>query len=130
MDTCKEHHHHDHQHGPGCGHLAINHAAHTDYLHDGHLHHIHGTHVDEHVLESVPRTPPNAPRITSVPGMIEAMSMVLLAGISRFRMAAMWIIWLTATCIIRMAITVIFMDCWRCSPSLAPDQLFDIPASR
>ncbi len=51
MNTCKEHHNHDHQHGPGCGHLAINHAGHTDYLHDGHLHHIHGTHVDEHVLE-------------------------------------------------------------------------------
>lgn len=30
---------HDHQHGPGCGHTAINHDDHVDYLHDGHLHH-------------------------------------------------------------------------------------------
>lgn len=89
MDTCKEHHHHDHQHGPGCGHLAINHAGHTDYLHDGHLHHIHGTHVDEHVLEISAANPAQCTPITPVPGMIEAMSTVPLAGISRFRMATM-----------------------------------------
>ena len=51
MSSCKEHQNHEHQHGPGCGHLAINHSGHTDYLHDGHLHHVHGDHVDEHVLE-------------------------------------------------------------------------------
>jgi hypothetical protein len=27
-----------HQHGFACGHVAIIHAGHTDYLHDGHLH--------------------------------------------------------------------------------------------
>src|SRR5262249_3053580 len=37
-------------HGPGCGHVAIEHAGHTDYLHAGHLHHPHGDHVDEHAL--------------------------------------------------------------------------------
>ena len=31
---------HAHQHGPGCGHTAIQHNGHTDYLHDGHLHHM------------------------------------------------------------------------------------------
>jgi hypothetical protein len=30
---------HDHQHGPDCGHTAIKHDGHVDYLHDGHLHH-------------------------------------------------------------------------------------------
>jgi hypothetical protein len=29
---------HPHQHGPGCGHVAIRHGDHVDYLHDGHLH--------------------------------------------------------------------------------------------
>ncbi len=51
MSTCNQHGEHDHQHGPGCGHTAIEHQGHTDYLHDGHLHHVHGTHVDEHTLE-------------------------------------------------------------------------------
>ena len=72
----------------------------------------------------------NAPLVMPVPGTTELMSTVLLAGISRFRMATMWTTWLTATCIIPMATTVIFMDCWPCRPSSPPDQLFDIPASR
>ena len=33
------HHEHDHVHGAGCGHTAIRHGGHVDYLHDGHLHH-------------------------------------------------------------------------------------------
>ena len=42
---------HSHQHGPGCGHPAVRHEGHTDYLHDGHLHHPEsGGHVDEHQL--------------------------------------------------------------------------------
>ena len=50
------HHHHDdhaHTHGPGCGHPAVRHGDHTDYLHDGHLHHAcsHGA-VEEHELEA------------------------------------------------------------------------------
>jgi hypothetical protein len=24
--------------------------GHTDYLHDGHLHHVHGDHIDEHIV--------------------------------------------------------------------------------
>lgn len=27
---------HSHTHGPGCGHRAIIHGDHVDYLHDGH----------------------------------------------------------------------------------------------
>lgn len=30
---------HPHQHGCDCGHTAIKHGDHVDYLHDGHLHH-------------------------------------------------------------------------------------------
>ena len=33
------HAHHDHKHGPGCGHMAIKHGDHVDYLVAGHLHH-------------------------------------------------------------------------------------------
>jgi hypothetical protein len=39
---------HSHEHGPNCGHTAVRHDGHTDYLHDGCLHHPHGDHVDEH----------------------------------------------------------------------------------
>ncbi|HET8600485.1 MAG TPA: metal ABC transporter permease [Segeticoccus sp.] len=41
---------HDHEHGPGCGHPAVAHDDHVDYLHDGHRHAPHGAHYDEHDL--------------------------------------------------------------------------------
>lgn len=45
------HDNHTHQHGPNCGHTAVQHDGHTDYLHDGHLHHPEaGGTVEEHVL--------------------------------------------------------------------------------
>lgn len=37
-----------HVHGPGCGHEAVPHGDHTDYLVEGHLHHPHGAHCDDH----------------------------------------------------------------------------------
>ena len=39
---------HKHQHGPDCGHLAVTHGDHVDYVHDGHRHAPHGEHYDEH----------------------------------------------------------------------------------
>jgi zinc transport system permease protein len=39
---------HPHEHGDECGHPAVEHEDHTDYLHDGHLHAVHGPHYDEH----------------------------------------------------------------------------------
>lgn len=42
-----------HKHGSSCGHEAIPHAGHTDYLVDGHLHHSHGDHCDNHGALSV-----------------------------------------------------------------------------
>ena len=48
--TCNEHSGHGHSHESGCGHQAVRHGDHVDYLHDGHLHSVHGTHVDEHAL--------------------------------------------------------------------------------
>ena len=39
---------HEHEHGPDCGHLAVEHGDHVDYVHDGHRHAIHGEHYDEH----------------------------------------------------------------------------------
>jgi hypothetical protein len=38
----------DHEHGPGCGHDVVPHGDHKDYLVDGHLHHPHGGHCDDH----------------------------------------------------------------------------------
>jgi zinc transport system permease protein len=43
---------HPHVHGPSCGHLAVEHGDHVDYVHDGHRHAVHvtgeGPHYDEH----------------------------------------------------------------------------------
>jgi hypothetical protein len=39
---------HMHVHGPGCGHEAVAHETHTDYVHDGHRHARHDQHYDEH----------------------------------------------------------------------------------
>ena len=39
---------HSHQHGPECGHVAVRHGDHVDYVHDGHRHAEHGAHYDEH----------------------------------------------------------------------------------
>lgn len=38
----------DHKHGAGCGHEAVPHGDHTDYLVGDHLHHAHGPHCDDH----------------------------------------------------------------------------------
>ncbi len=38
----------DHQHGAQCGHEAVPHGEHVDYLVGGHLHHPHGPHCDDH----------------------------------------------------------------------------------
>ena len=38
----------DHVHGPGCGHEAVPHGDHIDYIVDGHLHHQHNGHCDNH----------------------------------------------------------------------------------
>ena len=37
-----------HQHGNHCGHEAVPHGDHVDYLVDGHLHHPHDGHCDHH----------------------------------------------------------------------------------
>lgn len=43
-----EAHENVHKHGPNCGHEAVPHGDHTDYLVKGHLHHAHGDHCDDH----------------------------------------------------------------------------------
>ena len=43
-----EGHDSDHEHGPGCGHELVPHGDHMDYLVDGHLHHPHEGHCDDH----------------------------------------------------------------------------------
>src|SRR5215831_15758218 len=37
-----------HKHGPSCGHELAPHGDHSDYLVDGHLHHHHNGHCDDH----------------------------------------------------------------------------------
>ncbi len=38
----------DHEHGEGCGHTAVDHEDHVDYMHGEHLHAEHDGHYDEH----------------------------------------------------------------------------------
>ena len=38
----------DHVHGSRCGHEAVPHGDHADYLVNGHLHHPHNGHCDSH----------------------------------------------------------------------------------
>jgi hypothetical protein len=45
--SCAEHEA-GHTHGPGCGHEAVPHGDHLDYLVADHLHHPHGDHCDDH----------------------------------------------------------------------------------
>lgn len=39
---------HDHAHSEECGHPAVPHGDHVDYVHGGHRHAVHGDHYDEH----------------------------------------------------------------------------------
>ncbi|MXG90864.1 metal ABC transporter permease [Nocardioides flavescens] len=39
---------HPHDHGDDCGHVAVRHGDHLDYVHDGHRHARHDEHYDEH----------------------------------------------------------------------------------
>ncbi|MCW2819722.1 MAG: metal transporter [Marmoricola sp.] len=39
---------HPHDHNPQCGHAAVPHGDHLDYVHDGRRHAAHGSHYDEH----------------------------------------------------------------------------------
>lgn len=41
-------HHDAHRHGPGCGHEAVPHGDHVDYLVGDHLHRAHQDHCDDH----------------------------------------------------------------------------------
>jgi zinc transport system permease protein len=40
--------HHAHEHSEHCGHPAVVHGDHVDYVHEGHRHAMHGGHYDEH----------------------------------------------------------------------------------
>lgn len=57
MQDCNPIGNHSHVHGPHCGHTAVVHGDHVDYLHEGKLHHPHEAHCDEHVLEVGERNP-------------------------------------------------------------------------
>jgi hypothetical protein len=47
MGAHEVHEGHDHAHRIGCGHTAVVHAGHVDYLVDSHLHHPHEGHCDD-----------------------------------------------------------------------------------
>jgi hypothetical protein len=55
----------EHTHGPGCGHTAVEHDGHTDYLQDGRLQHAGGNYLDAHVIAVGDENPDGH---TAVPG--------------------------------------------------------------
>ncbi len=55
--SCSIHDHGSHTHSPNCGHKAILHGDHLDYLHDGHLHFVTNGKVEDHALEVSTRNP-------------------------------------------------------------------------
>jgi hypothetical protein len=57
MAEHRTHEGHAHTHGTGCGHQAIQHGDHRDYLHEGHLHRAHGDHIDECRIEAAGHNP-------------------------------------------------------------------------
>ena len=50
-------HNHTHAHGPGCGHIGVEHKGHVDYLENGHLKHVRGEFTDDHVIEVTATNP-------------------------------------------------------------------------
>lgn len=44
----RQHDQHEHRHGEACGHEAVQHGDHVDYVHDGCRHAEHDDHYDEH----------------------------------------------------------------------------------
>ncbi len=75
MSIRTKHQEYTHQHGFACGHVAIIHAGHTDYLLDGHLQHAHLDHVDEHVRGVSATNPEACTSITTVAHMTRLMYM-------------------------------------------------------
>jgi zinc transport system permease protein len=53
---------HAHEHGVECGHPAVTHGDHVDYVHDGHLHAAHEGHYDEHGVHHE-HPAPEAPKV-------------------------------------------------------------------
>jgi len=52
---CSEHEA-SHTHGAKCGHEAVPHADHVDYVVGGHLHHAHDKHCDDHGVLQLARS--------------------------------------------------------------------------
>jgi hypothetical protein len=46
-----------HRHGAGCGHTAVRHGSHIDYLREGHLEHPEGDTIQEHRIEVTEQNP-------------------------------------------------------------------------
>lgn len=48
LHTITEHSVDEHEHSADCGHEAVEHGDHLDYIHGQHRHALHGDHYDEH----------------------------------------------------------------------------------
>ncbi len=100
------HENHPHQHGANCGHPAIEHQGHVDYLHDGHLHHQRADgKVEEHKLAVGAPIQVHARRTINVADIPPGTCMDPIAGIPLFRTATTSTTSSTAICTIRTVLT-------------------------
>ena len=108
MGDCDDDKHtsHGHEHSDDCGHTAIRHGDHVDYLHEGHLHHPDGEHVDEHALEVNAENPAGtARRRTTARTTRPDTSTGRTAATRRCRMATTSTTWSATTSTTRTATT-------------------------
>ena len=102
-----------HVHGPGCGHIAVRHEDHVDYLNHGHLEHDEGGHTDEHVVEISSTNPDRCNSKHRASGHKEAHGRGRGCGHEAVPMGTMLIIWSMDAYTTRLAIVATTTVRWR-----------------
>ncbi len=94
-----------HVHGPGCGHIAIQHKNHVDYLDRGRLNTLRasGTLMNTWSKLAQPILT-DATQTIVLPDTVRRIGMVQTAAMRRFHTGITLIIWSTNACTTRMAI--------------------------
>ena len=94
---------HVHRHSPDCGHTAVEHEGHVDYLQDGHLIHQEDGSVEEHTIAVTKLNPDGCHPIDAKTGHDVKTQAWSRPWPLSDRTAIILIIWSMGDCIIRMA---------------------------
>jgi hypothetical protein len=82
-----------HIHSPGCGHTAVRHRDHVDYLDHGHLQHVCADRTEEHVTEVTETNPDRCSPSTARTDTNQLISTALTAAMRPSRTAITLITW-------------------------------------